>query len=183
MLASRLPRFSLGCGHVHVQGCRDGHFVLASRLCAAPPPTLSCNQGLGLPPRPPGQLRWVPRRASFKKRHSSSFCMRGAVPATSPPEPKPLDPRPPSQPFPDPFPWNQGPWSTPPSTRPALVGTPQSILQKARCQTCSARALAPPSQPFPDYPHPTEFFFYALETTVPLPPTPPKPCPAKPTLP
>ena len=26
------PRFSLGCGRVHVQGCRDGHFVLASRL-------------------------------------------------------------------------------------------------------------------------------------------------------
>ena len=23
-------RFSLGCGRVHVQGCRDGHFVLAS---------------------------------------------------------------------------------------------------------------------------------------------------------
>ena len=26
------PRFSLGCSRVHVQGCRDGHFVLASRL-------------------------------------------------------------------------------------------------------------------------------------------------------
>ena len=61
----------------------------------------------------------------------------------TPPEPKPLHPppeplprlpeppvhqasllgnppslAPPSQPFPDPFPWNQGPWSTPPSTRP-----------------------------------------------------------------
>ena len=31
---------------------------------------------------------------------------------------------PPSQPFPDTFPWNQGPWSTPLSTRPAPVGTP-----------------------------------------------------------
>ena len=26
--------------------------------------------------------------------------------------------------LPDQQPWNQGPWSTPPSTRPALVGTP-----------------------------------------------------------
>ena len=26
------PRFLPGCGRVHVQGCRDGHFVFASRL-------------------------------------------------------------------------------------------------------------------------------------------------------
>ena len=35
-------------------------------IAPTPPPTLSCS----LPPRPPGQLRWVPpppRRASFKK--------------------------------------------------------------------------------------------------------------------
>ena len=35
--------------------------------------------------------------------------------------PQPLPHR---QPFPDPLSWNQGPWFTPPSTRPALVGTP-----------------------------------------------------------
>ena len=37
------------------------------------------TKALGLPPRPPGQLRWVPpaqpHRASFKKRHFSSFCI------------------------------------------------------------------------------------------------------------
>ena len=82
---------------------------------------------------------------------------RNRSPCTPPPSPCPasLTPRPPSQlfslclpsqPFPDPFPWNQGPWSTPPSTRPAPVGTPptpQGILQ---------------IKPF-------FFFLYALETT------------------
>ena len=34
-------------------------------------------KALGLPPCPPGQLRWVPpHKASFKQRHFSSFCAR-----------------------------------------------------------------------------------------------------------
>ena len=70
-------------------GMQGGHFVLASRLgvltwlrsraCAAPPQPSPATKALGLPPRPPGQLRWVPpppHRASFKKRHFSSFCTR-----------------------------------------------------------------------------------------------------------
>ena len=129
----------------------------------------------------------------------------GPVPLPpTPPEPKPLHPPPspcpasltprpplcgwvlflPSQPFPDPFPWNQGPWSTPPSTRPAPVGTPptpQGILQKkpfffflyalekydTRCEVCSVpgarapttyppgtEALAPSPEPLPRLPDP-----------------------------
>ena len=63
------------------------------------PPVHQASSG-GYPP--------PPHRASFKKNIFSSFCALA----------------PPSQPFPDPFSWNQGPWSTPPSTRPDPVGTP-----------------------------------------------------------
>ena len=88
----------------------------------------------------------------------------GPVPLPrTPPEPKPLHPPPspcpasltpasdavrthPAFPRHDPFPWNQGPWSTPPSTRPAPVGpppTPQGILQKKpTANRCSRRAAA-----------------------------------------
>ena len=173
-------------------------------------PSLTPSPGikaLGLPPRPPGQLRWVPpqpHRASFKKKPFFFFLyalettlrdcsVPGARAPTTyppgtealapPPEPLPRLPDPPStkpgpclpsQPFPDPFPWNQGPWSTPRSTRPAPVGTPptpQGILQK---------------KPF-------FFFLYAdnKNTThvakfapslgpVSLPPTPPEPKPLHP---
>ena len=75
------------------------------------PPVHQASSG-GYPP--------PPHRASLKKRHFSAFfyalettlrnLLRGV-----------RAPAPPSQPFPDPFCWNQGPWSTP-STRPAPVG-------------------------------------------------------------
>ena len=69
------------------------------------PPVHQASSG-GYPP--------PPHRASFK------------LPSPlRPPQPSPAASlSPPSQPFPDPFPWNQGPWSTPPSTRPAPVGHP-----------------------------------------------------------
>ena len=53
----------------------------------------------------------------------------------------------PRQPFPDPLSWNQGPWFTPPSTRPALVGTP-----------------SPPYRASFNKRH-FSFFLYTLETT------------------
>ena len=123
-------------------------------------------RALGLPPRPPGQLRWVPpppHRASFKKGHFLLFVRvrnnkntthvvkfapsLGPVPLPpTPPEPKPMHPPP------SPCPASLTPrppsqlcgWV--PSTRPAPVGsppTPQGILQ---------------IKPF-------FFFLYALETT------------------
>ena len=81
-------------------------------------------KALGLPPRPPGQLRWVPppipqgilqKKPFFfflyalettKIRHAKFAPSLGPVPLPpTPPQPKPLHfPRPPSQPFPDPFP-------------------------------------------------------------------------------
>ena len=92
---------------------------------------------------------YAPPGADKNTTHVAKFAPSlGPVPLPpTPPEPKPLHPppspcpasltpHPPSHPqanFPDPFPWNQGPWSTPPSTRPAPVGfppTPQGILQK-----------------------------------------------------
>ena len=109
----------------------------------------------------------------------------GPVPLPpTPPEPKPLDPTdlaPPSQPFPDPFPWNQpGQLRYPPLTGNASKKTPfffflyvlettkirlRNLLRpwtpctyhlppQNRSPWTLPRALAPPSQPFPDYPPP-----------------------------
>ena len=52
------------------------HFFGTAIQPLRPPQPSPATKALGLPPCPPGQLRWVPPppRASFKKRHFSSFC-------------------------------------------------------------------------------------------------------------
>ena len=88
-----------------------------------PPQPFPGTEALGLPPRPPGQLRWVPPphltghpsknailllfvrvRNNKNTTHFAKFAPSlGPAPTTYPPEPKFLDPPNPSQPFPDPL--------------------------------------------------------------------------------
>ena len=112
------PRFSLGCGRVHVQ---------------RPPPTLSCNQG----PWSTQGIHAIFSPLLFVRdkntTHVAKFApsLRPVPLPPTPPEPKPLDPPPPpSQPFPDPFPGIK-----------ALGHLPRNEMDPPR-------ALAPPSQPF-----------------------------------
>ena len=150
---------------------------------------------MGTPPTPQGILQKKAIFLLFVRVINDKFAPSlGPVPLPlTPPEPKPLHPppspcpasltpRPPSQlqwvppthqaNFPDPFPWNQGPWSTPPSTRPAPVGTPPHptghpskkniFLLFVRVSTTHVAKFAPSLRP------------------VPLPPTPPQPKPLHP---
>ena len=145
------PRFLPGCGRVHVQGCRDGHFVFASRLGSLSTVftwlrSRACAgmQGLGVLAlvvvAPCGFAAHVASEeavlSSPRNRCGNGICTNvkntkvakfapslGPVPLPpTPPEPKPLDPSP----------------------RPLVPSpTPQGILQKTRFF----------------------FFLYALETS------------------